>query len=185
MVSLGKGYYNFQFDAQGDRNRAWSRRTWNISPGVLRLQQWVPDFNPYKIKSTVAQVWIRIYELSLEYWHYPIIMGIAKAVGNPIKIDENSMSGRYGHYVRVLVEMDLSLNIQEHVLIERTGCTKNKGKSPNQQKDQGTKIPQPSFRKKSVEPPHNSETSRLSNPFELLSTENELESSPVLTPLQD
>lgn len=121
MVSLGKGYYNFQFDSEEDRNKVWFKNNWILKSGILRLQQWVPDFNPYKIKSTVVQVWVRIYELSLEYWHYPIIMGIAKSVGNPIKIDENSMSGMYGHYVRVLVEMDLSINPQEHVMIERTG----------------------------------------------------------------
>lgn len=54
-------------------------------------------------------------------WHPSIILGIAKAAGNPVRIDERSLAGDYGHYVRVLVEVDLSLPIQEQVMIERTG----------------------------------------------------------------
>lgn len=86
MISLGKGYYNFQFDSVSDRARVWDRGSWIVKPGTLRLQQWSPDFNPYKLKTSVAQLWIRIYELSLEYWHPSIILGVAKAAGNPITL---------------------------------------------------------------------------------------------------
>lgn len=55
-----------------------------VKPGVLRQQRWVPDLNLYKLKTSAAQVWIRIYELSVEYWDPTIILGIAKAIGTPI-----------------------------------------------------------------------------------------------------
>lgn len=58
----------------------------------------------YRIRTSVAQLWIRIYELSLEYWHPSMIFGIARAVGKPLKIDDRSLCGIYGHYVRVQVE---------------------------------------------------------------------------------
>lgn len=48
-------------------------------------------------------------------------MGIARAVGTPLRIDQNSLNGSFGHYVRVLVEIDLSGPIQEHVMLERPG----------------------------------------------------------------
>lgn len=62
-----------------------------------------------------------MYELSIEYWHSSIILGIAKALGNPIKIDEHSLNGMSSNYVRVLVEIDLSLPLQEYVMRERVG----------------------------------------------------------------
>lgn len=76
---------------------------------VCQLQRWVSDLNPYKTRTSVAQIWIRIYELSLEYRHPSMIFGIARAVGKPLKIDDRSLCGIYGHYVRVLVEAYLSL----------------------------------------------------------------------------
>lgn len=57
----------------------------------------------------------------MEYWHPDILFGIAMMVGTQIKLDQNSVSGMYGHYIRILVEVDLSLPLQEHVVLERTG----------------------------------------------------------------
>lgn len=50
----------------------------NIKPGVLRLQQW-----PYKIRTSVAGLGLLSWD-----WHPSIILGIAKAAGNPVRIDE-------------------------------------------------------------------------------------------------
>lgn len=124
LIPLGRGYFHLQFDSLEDRERVWAKGTWNIKPGIIRLQRWTPDLNPYRIRTSVAQLWIRIYELSLEYWHPSIILGIARAVGKPLKIDDRSLSGIYGHYVRVLVEVALSMPLQDQVMVERTGhCT--------------------------------------------------------------
>lgn len=108
-------------DSLEDRETVWKRGSWLVKPGTLRLQRWVSDFNPYKTRTSVAQIWIRIYELSLEYWHPSMIFGIARAVGKPLKIDDRSLCGIYGHYVRVLVEVDLSMPLQDQVMVERTG----------------------------------------------------------------
>lgn len=48
-------------------------------------------------------------------------MGIARAVGTPIKIDGNSLNGMFGHFARVLVEIDLSVPLQEQVMLEQIG----------------------------------------------------------------
>ncbi|KAL8472980.1 hypothetical protein ACS0TY_029986 [Phlomoides rotata] len=73
LIPIGEGYYNFQFSCADDRERIFSKRTWHIKPGLLRLQCWVQDFNPYKVSSSVIQVWIQILELPLEYWNPHII----------------------------------------------------------------------------------------------------------------
>lgn len=57
----------------------------------------------------------------MEYWHPTIIMGIARAIGTPIKIDNNSLTGQFGHFARVLVEVDLISPLQEQVMLEQPG----------------------------------------------------------------
>ncbi|KAL8488288.1 hypothetical protein ACS0TY_024530 [Phlomoides rotata] len=89
--------------------------------GLLRLQRWVQDFNPYKVSTSVAQVWIRISKLPLEYWNNNIIMALASAVGTVIKLDERTASRSMGRFARVLVELDLKQDREEYVMFERAG----------------------------------------------------------------
>ncbi|PNX77385.1 putative NBS resistance protein, partial [Trifolium pratense] len=47
MISLGRGFYEFQFVSFEDMRLAWSLGTINLKPGVLRLSKWTNAFNPY------------------------------------------------------------------------------------------------------------------------------------------
>lgn len=109
VIPLGRGFFNIQFGSSEDRGRASTHGIWNVKPGTLRLTRWTPNFNPYKLSTSITQFWIRIYELSIEYWYSSVILGIARAIGVPLKIDERSLNGSLGHFVRVLVEVDLNL----------------------------------------------------------------------------
>ncbi|KAL8484782.1 hypothetical protein ACS0TY_027180 [Phlomoides rotata] len=121
LIPIGEGYYIFQFTCGDDRERIFAKRTWQIKPGLLRLQRWVQDFNPYKVSTSVAQVWIRISELPLEYWNNNIITALASGVGTVIKIDERTASRSMGRFARVLVELDLKQDREEYVMFETAG----------------------------------------------------------------
>ncbi|XP_057796520.1 uncharacterized protein LOC131012550 [Salvia miltiorrhiza] len=89
---------------------------WSIHPlgkGILHLQAWVPNFDPYKANSTLVQVWIRIFNLPHEYWHPEVLSGVAREVGTPILIDGQSAQAHVGHFARILVELDVSADIPE------------------------------------------------------------------------
>jgi hypothetical protein len=70
-------------------------------------------------------VWVRLYGLSQEYWRKKILFAIASSVGTPICTD--SFSGKpmiertFGHYARVLVDIDLANELRYRVLVERKG----------------------------------------------------------------
>ncbi|KAL8537633.1 hypothetical protein ACS0TY_012669 [Phlomoides rotata] len=121
LIPIGEGFYNFQFTCGDDRERIFAKLSWQIKPGLLRLQCWVQDFNPYKVSTSVAQVWIRISELPLEYWNNNIITTLASAVGTVIKLDERTASRSMGRFARVLVELDLKQDREENVMFERAG----------------------------------------------------------------
>ncbi|KAL8463829.1 hypothetical protein ACS0TY_033685 [Phlomoides rotata] len=119
LIPIGEGYYNFQFSCKDDRERIFAKHTWQIKSGLLHLQHWVQDFNPYKVSSSVVYVWIRISELPLEYWNPHIITALASAVGSVIKLDEHTASHSMGHFARVLVELDLKHDREEYVMFKR------------------------------------------------------------------
>jgi hypothetical protein len=56
MISLGRGFYEFQFVSFEDMHLAWSMGTINLKLGVLRLSKWTNDFNPYTQRQTHTQI---------------------------------------------------------------------------------------------------------------------------------
>ncbi|XP_058733228.1 uncharacterized protein LOC131604829 [Vicia villosa] len=125
VLSLGKGYYEFTFACAEDMRRVRASGTLNLNPGSLKLFAWSRDFNPAVQNNTSALVWVRFFGLSQEYWRPRILFAITSGVGTPIFIDSTAAKSRldrtFGHFVRVLVDMDLTQPLNYNVLVERQG----------------------------------------------------------------
>lgn len=125
ITSLGKGFYEFTFTSIEDANSVRSVGSWNLNPGILKLFAWTTDFNPSLLQNSTAQVWVRIYGLSQEYWRPKILFAIASSVGTPLCTDavtsKPAIDRTFGHFARVLVDMDLSKDLKYKVLVERKG----------------------------------------------------------------
>jgi hypothetical protein len=123
ITSLGKGFYEFVFSSLEDVQKVRSAGSWNLNPGLLKLFAWSRDFNPNIQYQTSAQVWVRIHGLSQEHWRPKILFSIASSVGTPICTDAATVKSRFdrpfGHFARVLVDMDLKTNLWYKVLVER------------------------------------------------------------------
>lgn len=121
FTPIGRGYYIIQISNYIERDRILEKRIWNFKHGTARLQRWTPEFNPWKVNSPIAHVWIRIHELPIEYFSDPIIRAIASAIGPVINIDERTRTRRVCKYARVLVEVDLRAEREYSVMYERQG----------------------------------------------------------------
>ncbi|MCH97558.1 hypothetical protein A2U01_0018553, partial [Trifolium medium] len=125
MLSLGKDYYEFAFSSLEDVRRVRSIASWSLNPGILKLFAWTKDFNPRTQQNCSAQVWVRFYGLSQEYWRQNILFAIASSIGTPICTDAATakplFERTFGQFVRVLVDMDLTQIIRYKVLVERQG----------------------------------------------------------------
>lgn len=119
MIPLGRGYYEFIFSSAEDLRCAWAVGSWNMNPGILRLYQWSPDFNPNKLKQSHAQVWLRIVYLPMEYWRPKILFEIASGIGTPLSLDEATKSKIFGHYARILVDVGLCNQLPNEIMVER------------------------------------------------------------------
>jgi hypothetical protein len=119
MVSLGKGYFEFNFSSLDDLSAVRSIGFWNLSPGLLRTFAWSADFNPHNVQPSNAQTWIRIHGLAREYWQPKILFEIAGALGSPLALDEATKKRTFGHFARILIDVDLSSNLHERILVER------------------------------------------------------------------
>jgi hypothetical protein len=121
ITPLGKGFYEFYFQSREDLNRIWSIGTWNLKPGLLRLSAWTSDFKPEELKITHAQVWVRMYGLPQEYWMPTTLFAIASGLGTPLSLDTATQQRTFGHFARVLVDINLAEELHYRILVEREG----------------------------------------------------------------
>ncbi|XP_019459895.1 PREDICTED: uncharacterized protein LOC109359652 [Lupinus angustifolius] len=121
MISLGRGFYDFAFSFIEDMRNVCAVGSWNLRPGLLRLSLWTPDFNPNLQKLFHSQCWVRIMGLPLEYWSAKILFSIAGGIGTPISLDEATSNKSFGHFARVLVDVDLKGTLPNQILVEREG----------------------------------------------------------------
>ncbi|KAF6167477.1 hypothetical protein GIB67_031678 [Kingdonia uniflora] len=77
-----------------------------------------------KIKQVVRSEALRKWNLSglrTEYWEEDVLMSTARTVGNPVQVDNNTLSRNTGFYSSVLVDEDFSKPIPGKIMIEREG----------------------------------------------------------------
>lgn len=119
MIPLGKGFFEFNFTSIEDMRRIWAIGTVNLKPGLMRFSQWTEDFAPHAQSQTHAQIWVRFINLPLEYWGIQTLLEIASGLGTPLSIDESTQQKRFGFFARVLIDVDLSENLFESVVVDR------------------------------------------------------------------
>ncbi|XP_057811482.1 uncharacterized protein LOC131025708 [Salvia miltiorrhiza] len=118
LIPLGKGYYTMMFHNAEDKLQAKSKPIWEIFGGHVRLREWTKNFDPFKEHSSLANVWVRIHYLPIEYWNVEILAGIGRFVGHPLKIDGASVRRDFGQYARLYIEIDLAKSLPTTLLID-------------------------------------------------------------------
>ena len=81
----------------------------------LYLKGWVERFNPDKEYLSCAPAWIRLYSLPWEYWEENSLQEIGNALGEFIKVAEETKLCRYTSYARICVYMDLKQALPDTV----------------------------------------------------------------------
>ncbi|XP_057787970.1 uncharacterized protein LOC131005166 [Salvia miltiorrhiza] len=119
LIPLGKGYFTLRFTSAADFTIAKAKMVWELSKGHLRLRKWTRNFDPFKENYPLANVWVRIHYLPIEYWNPQVISGIGRFLGHPLKIDRATVGREFGQFARILVEMDMSHNPPSSLLIDR------------------------------------------------------------------
>lgn len=59
--------------------------------------------------------------LPQEYWRQTTLLEIANEVRTPLTLDDATKNRIFGHFVRILVDLDLSQRIFNEIMVEREG----------------------------------------------------------------
>lgn len=60
-----------------------------------------------------------IYDLPQEHWRPKILFAIARGIGTPLSLDDATIRRSFGHFARVLVDLDLKKELRDVIMVER------------------------------------------------------------------
>ncbi|XP_026458596.1 uncharacterized protein LOC113359132 [Papaver somniferum] len=106
LISLGKGFFIIKLPNKEEKNYIRNYR-WDVQDQVLRTRDWISNFRPENQRTSHALVWVSLPGLTLEYWDEKTLFTICDEIGNPIKVDEDTLKYSSGYAAKVLVELDL------------------------------------------------------------------------------
>ena len=82
------------------------------------MRYWEECYNPDKEKFLVTPIWVRLFELPMDFWDPEILGGIENTIGSFVKIAETTKKGRYTSYARICVYMNISDSNPDTVELE-------------------------------------------------------------------
>lgn len=103
-----KGFFTTIFNCLEDKNRVLDGGPYFFNAAGLYLREWVERFNLDKEDLSWAPVWIRLYSLPVEYWEEDSLQEIGNALGEFIKIAEETKISRYTSYAQICVYIHLN-----------------------------------------------------------------------------
>lgn len=110
---------NLDFSTSNYVRRVWSQGPCNLNSRVLFVSSWAPDFDPYTMKQTNAQCWFRFYKHCKEDLRPKIHFEIDGFLGILIALEAAILNRSFGHFARILIEINFSARFQEQILVEK------------------------------------------------------------------
>ncbi|KAF9624336.1 hypothetical protein IFM89_009619 [Coptis chinensis] len=96
ITPISKGYLFLRFSNVDDLNKVWAKGAWDFDKSPMRISQWTPNFCPDSQRQSHALMWFRFPGLGQEFWEPETFMSIARGIGYPMQIDENTLNREYG-----------------------------------------------------------------------------------------
>ncbi|KAL8166153.1 hypothetical protein V2J09_007652 [Rumex salicifolius] len=108
LMDIPNGYFVARFELEDDFLYVLTEGPWMIFGNYIVVRQWDPLFRPDSdvIHSTYA--WIRLTGLDMVLYEENVLFGIASAIGNPIRVDLNTLMAARGRFARICVEIDIT-----------------------------------------------------------------------------
>ncbi|XP_074314936.1 uncharacterized protein LOC141651109 [Silene latifolia] len=112
-----KGWISFRFSSLEDMNKVLRLGPWMIGGNSLILKQWTPTFSGNMERVATVPVWILFPGLDPYLWSEIVLSKIASKVGKPLFADPATTNKEKLSFARVLVEIDVSSEFIESVVI--------------------------------------------------------------------
>lgn len=117
VMDLPRQFFMVRFEKEEEYMEALTGGPWRVFGYYLIVQAWSPEFNPLRDEITTTPVWVRLLDIPVNCYHRSILLGIAKGLGNPARVDMTTLNFERGRFTRVCVEIDLKKPLKGTVMV--------------------------------------------------------------------
>ncbi|XP_031120215.1 uncharacterized protein LOC116023359 [Ipomoea triloba] len=108
LIAISHDYYIAKFESLKDYEFAKFEGPWMILDHYLVVQEWEPNFSPWKNKTRKLLVWVRFPKLPIEYFDEEFLKKIGLSIDRPVKIDTTTSLTSKGNFARICIEIDIT-----------------------------------------------------------------------------
>ncbi|XP_058774764.1 uncharacterized protein LOC131649031 [Vicia villosa] len=112
-----EGYFIIRFRSSEDKTAVLMRGPYTLYKKPILLHEWNPKFTLHDDVLRVLPIWVMFPQLPLVYWGERSIGKIASAIGKPLMTDECTAKKLRVSYARVLIEVDVTKELKNHITI--------------------------------------------------------------------
>ncbi|XP_048591480.1 uncharacterized protein LOC106355257 [Brassica napus] len=117
VMDLPRNFFMVRFESEEEYMNALSGGPWRAFGSCLMVQAWNPDFDPLRDEIVTTPEWVRLSHIPVNLYHKTILMGIAKGLGRPIKVDLTTLKFERARFARICVEVNLNKPLKGTVVI--------------------------------------------------------------------
>ena len=111
------GLYLFRFKDMAARDWVMECGPWYIAGRPFVIRKWQPGMEMLNIQLTSLPIWVKFFNIPLEYWRNTCLGYIASAVGKPLHLDSPTENRSRLSFARICVEVDLNCDFPKSALL--------------------------------------------------------------------
>lgn len=117
VLDLPRQFFMVRFGEEDDYLKALTGGPWRAFGSYLMVQAWSPEFDPMSDDIVTTPVFVRLSNLPINFYHKAILLGIARSLDKPIRVDATTLNLERARFARVCVEVNLSKPLKGSVVI--------------------------------------------------------------------
>ena len=117
ISTTDNGLYFFRFRDLDARDWVMESGPWHLAGRPFILRAWQPGMDMLNIQLSSIPIWVKFYNIPLEYWTNTSLGYIASVVGNPLHIDTLTENQSKLSFARICIEAGVDCEFPKSILL--------------------------------------------------------------------
>ena len=113
------GLFFFRFRDPEARDWVMDAGPWHLAGRPFILRAWKPGMDMLNIQLSTIPIWVRFYNIPLEYWTSTCLGHIASTIGIPLHLDPLTENQTKLSFARICTEVGVDCEFPKSVLLDR------------------------------------------------------------------
>ena len=119
ISTTDNGLFFFRFRDPEARDWVMDAGPWHLAGRPFILRAWKPGMDMLNIQLSSIPIWVRFYNIPLEYWTSTCLGHIASTIGIPLHLDPLIENQTKLSFARIYVEVGVDCEFPKSVLLDR------------------------------------------------------------------